>query len=80
MSIWQNTTTYISLIRTLLVHHFQWRWAMAIDQTMIQKGSWGMDQQGTAIGNVMKEKGSWGIGWDEDLHPSQIGCNAQRGC
>lgn len=38
--------------------HFQWQWAMAIDNTMIQKGSWGMDQQGTAIGNVMKEKGS----------------------
>jgi len=31
---------------------------MAIDQTMIQKGSWGMDQQGTTIGNVTKAKGS----------------------
>jgi hypothetical protein len=39
----------------------QWRWAMAIDQTMIQKGSWGMDRQGTAIGNVMKEKGFEGL-------------------
>jgi hypothetical protein len=34
---------------------------MAIDQTMIQKGSWGMDWQGTAIGNVMKEKGVEGL-------------------